>query len=283
MDHVMVAGGDGVRLHVQESGRRDGPSILFVHGSFQSHLAWRYQFESGLSDEFRLVAFDLRGHGMSEVPDRIEAYTNPRLWANDVAAVIEQRSLQRPVIVGWSYGGFVTCDYIRTYGAANVAGVNFVGWGVLMGRTERELRFVGRGWHDYYAGVTSDDLATNIAATRGFVRACVAQPPSNDDLEVTLAYNMVVPPFVRRAMTARPPDDFTSTLATLTVPVLGSQGEADCVTLPIATRHLLDACPTARGSFYPGVGHSPFMEEPERFNRELAAFTRAACKTPVAG
>jgi len=62
------------------------------------------------------VAFDLRGHGMSEAPPEVEAYTEPRRWAGDVAAVIEQLGLVRPLIVGWSYGGFVTCDYVRAFG-----------------------------------------------------------------------------------------------------------------------------------------------------------------------
>jgi pimeloyl-ACP methyl ester carboxylesterase len=35
--------------------------------------------------------------------------------------------------------------------------------------------------------------------------------------------------------------------------------------------HILATCPTAEASWYEGVGHTPFLEAPERFNRELAA------------
>jgi non-heme chloroperoxidase len=61
-----VSGGGGLRLHVREWGKPHGPAILFIHGWSQNHLCWARQYESPLADEFRLVAYDLRGHGMSE-------------------------------------------------------------------------------------------------------------------------------------------------------------------------------------------------------------------------
>ena len=114
MEIATVIGGGGTRLHVREWGRRDGPPILFVHGWSQHHLAWRHQIESALADEFRLVAIDLRGHGMSEAPTEVEAYTNGALWAADIAGVIAQRKLVKPVLVSWSFGGFVISDYLAS-------------------------------------------------------------------------------------------------------------------------------------------------------------------------
>src|SRR3954452_20768937 len=86
--HV-VRGGGGLRPHVREWGRADGPPILFIHRWSQCHLAWSRQSESALADEFRLVAYDLRGHGMSEAPLAPEHYTDAGLWADDVAAIID--------------------------------------------------------------------------------------------------------------------------------------------------------------------------------------------------
>ena len=94
-----VRGGSGLRLHVREWGKADGPPILFIHGLSQNHLCWAKQYESALADEFRLVACDLRGHGMSEAPLELEHYTDSQLWADDVAAIIEELALDRPVLV----------------------------------------------------------------------------------------------------------------------------------------------------------------------------------------
>ena len=108
-----VRGGGGLRLHVREWGDREGPPIVFVHGWSQSQLCWSRQIAGPLAEDFRLVTFDLRGHGMSEKPLDAEHYVDARLWADDLDAVIEQLELDRPVLVAWSYGGFVVTDYLR--------------------------------------------------------------------------------------------------------------------------------------------------------------------------
>ena len=63
-----IAGGGGLNLHVREWGNPAGLTILLVHGWSQSHLCWQRQLESTLAEDFRLVALDNRGHGMSDSP-----------------------------------------------------------------------------------------------------------------------------------------------------------------------------------------------------------------------
>src|SRR4029453_14962152 len=128
-----VRGGGGLRLHVREWGKADGPPILFIHGWAQNPLCWVKQYESALADEFRLVAVDLRGHGMSEAPLEAEHYTDGGLWADDVAAIVDELALERSVLVGWSYGAFVICDYVRKHGQARIAAIEFVEGVVKMG------------------------------------------------------------------------------------------------------------------------------------------------------
>jgi pimeloyl-ACP methyl ester carboxylesterase len=276
MESATVIGGGGTKLHVRDVGRRDGPPILFVHGWSQHHLAFRRQFESPLAEEFRLVALDLRGHGMSDVPADVAAYTSEETWAADIAAVIEQRGLTRPVIVAWSYGGYVVSDYLDRHGDGHVAGINYAGWSVVVG--EPVPRFVGRGFHDFHAGAISEDMPTEIAAMRGFVHACFGGPIPQEDLETILAFNVMTPRFVRYALTQKPHKDYAPVLAKLEVPVLISHGTAETVALPSAADYALRSYPTATVSWYEGAGHAPFVEDPGRFNRELADFTRAAQK-----
>ena len=170
-----VTGGGGVQLHVREWGKADGPPILFIHGWSQNHLCWDKQYESALRDEFRLVAFDLRGHGMSEAPPGPGPYTDDRLWADDLAAIIGRLGLERAVLVGWSYGAFVICDYIRAYGQDRVAAINFVEGAVKLGEAAFGT-LIGPGFLDHFVDATADDLPTNIRGMRGFVRACLAKP-----------------------------------------------------------------------------------------------------------
>ena len=271
-----VIGGNGVRLHVREWGKADAPAILFIHGWSQNHICWRKQYESELANAFNLVAFDLRGHGMSEAPEAREHYTQSQPWADDIAAIVEQLGLTHPVLVGWSYGGFVICDYIRAYGQDAIAGINFVGAAVTLDRAAFGV-LIGPGFLDHLPGATADDLPSNIQAIRAFVHGCTARPLPRDEYEIALGWNMVVPPKVRAALVTRVIDS-DDVLRSLERPILMTQGLSDKVILPAMGDHILKPCRTGNASWYPETGHAPFLEDTPRFNRELADFVRGLCR-----
>lgn len=265
-----VAGGGGLQLHVREWGRPDAPSILFIHGWSQNHLCWARQCRSSLADRFRIVAFDLRGHGMSDAPPEQEHYTDARLWAADIAAIIGQLRLGQTVLVGWSYGGFIICDYLRSFGQEAVAGIVFVDAAVTLGQSAFGT-LIGPGFLDHVPGATAGDFFTNIVAIRSFLRACTARPLSAEDYETALCWNIIVPARVRAALLARQINS-DDVLATLKKPLLVMQGESDRLVLRAMAEHILATCPTAKASWYAETGHAPFLEDTARFNRELAEF-----------
>jgi non-heme chloroperoxidase len=267
-----VRGGGGLRLHVREWGRADGPPILFIHGWSQSHLCWARQYQSDLADEFRLVAYDLRGHGMSEAPLEPEHYTDGALWADDLAAIIEQLGLERPVLVGWSYGGFILCDYVRAHGQDRIAAADLAGGVTTLGEAAFGT-LIGPGFLDHFADATADDLPTRIQGTRAMLKAFPAQPFPPDEVEILLASSMTVPAQIRANLMARQIDG-DDTLSILEVPLLVSHGRADTGVLPAMAEHILATCPSAEPSWYDGVGHTPHLEAPDRFNHELAELTR---------
>jgi pimeloyl-ACP methyl ester carboxylesterase len=269
-----VRGGGGLRLHVREWGKADGRPILFIHGWSQNHLCWAKQCESGLADEFRLVAYDLRGHGMSDAPLGPEHYTDGGLWADDVAAIIENLRLDRPVLVGWSYGAFVICDYIRAHGQERIAAIDFVEGAVKLGEKAFGT-LIGPGFLDHFVDATADDLPKNIAAMRAFLKVCASRSLPAEDFETALCWNIVVPAQIRAGLAARELD-CDDVLRALEAPLLVTQGRADTVVLPAMAEHILATCPTATASWYDGVAHLPHLEAPERFNGELAQLARRA-------
>lgn len=267
-----IKGGDGIALHVRDGGNPEGIPIIFLHGWSQSHMSWKRQYESELAGEFRLVAPDLRGHGMSDAPRETESYTDARLWADDVAAVIDTLNLDRPVLAAWSYGGFVASDYLRAYGQDAVRGLAYVAGAVTLDESAFGT-LIGTAFVDCVEGATQPDLSTTIDALRAFLRDCVEKPIPPDDFERALAFNAIVAPEVRSALVARTIDS-DDVLESMSIPVLAVQGTADRIVLPAMTEHILNTCPTATGAWYEGVGHMPFMEEPQRFNEDLATFAR---------
>ena len=273
LDHE-ISGGGGVKLHVREWGRMDGPEVLFIHGWSQCHMCWDKQVTSDLANEYRMIAMDLRGHGMSEKPEAEEAYTETRIWADDVAAVISTLGLKRPFIHAWSYGGLVVCDYIRHHGESHIGGINFVGAATTL-NADAFGTLIGPGFFEPFADATSDDLAQNIAAMRRFVRGVTHSPLPTEAFETALCWNMVVPPRVRGALGARNLNN-DDVLANLSVPVLVTHGLEDTVVLPAMGKHILEICPTAEASWYEAIGHAPMLEDPGRFNKEIRTSMVAA-------
>src|SRR5207237_9630170 len=196
-------------------------------------------------------------------------YRDDRLWADDLAAVIAAAGLKRPTLVAWSYGGRVVGDYVRAHGQDRIAAINYVA-----AITKADRTFWGPALR-YTAEMASNDLAVNVRASRRFVHACFAGRPAGEEMDTTLAYTMAIPAKARALVLNRTRDD-GGVLPTLRLPVLVTHGTMDRIILPAAGAYTASAVPGARLSLYDGVGHSPFFEDPTRFNRELAAFVRAA-------
>jgi non-heme chloroperoxidase len=112
---------DDVKLNVVEAGQMDGPPLVFVHGLASSWKAWEgVMADPQLAERYRLIAFDLRGHGQSDtalessqlMADGPDA--SSRLWSRDLDAVLAE--LESPVLVGWSFGSGVIQSWLYTHG-----------------------------------------------------------------------------------------------------------------------------------------------------------------------
>jgi non-heme chloroperoxidase len=262
---------DGLTISAQEWGNPNGPAIVFIHGFSQSHLSWMRQFDSDLAREFHIMTYDLRGHGNSDKPLEAARYRDSKAWGDEVQAVIDAAGLKRPVLVGWSYAGRVISDYVATHGADGIAGLNFV---------DAAIKFdpanVGENLKNLPL-MASEDLVTNITATRIFLHGCFSKQPSAGDFETMLAFNMMVPPKVRAGLSGRPLDA-TDLMSKLTIPVLVTHGSEDRNAKLTTAQYTASVIPGSKLSVYDGIGHSPFYEDTPRFNSELAAFVRAANK-----
>jgi len=269
---ITVKTPDGLTISAQEWGNPAGPEILFIHGFSQSHLSWMRQVNSDLAKEFRIVTYDLRGHGNSDKPLDPASYKNSKAWGDEVQAVIDAAGLKHPVLVGWSYAGRVISDYLSTHGAGQIAGINFVDASI-----KADPAFAGDNLKNLPL-MASEDLVTNITATRSFLHGCFSKQPSADDYEIMLAFNMMVLPKVRAGLAGRPLDA-TEMMSKLKLPVLVTHGAEDRNAKLATAQYTASVIPGAKLSVYDGIGHSPFYEDAPRFNTELAAFVRAAAKT----
>jgi len=275
----MIQGSGGVPISIQEWGNPDGPPILLIHGFAFSSVVWKNQIGE-LAKSARIVSMDLRGHGFSGKPWKTEDYSGRKVWADDVAAVIEAKKLDRPVIVGWSFGGNVALNYLRVYGSAKSRGL--VLSGTLAGLVDappppNPIEFgmpeqKGDGRIDNY-----HSFFDNIEWTARVMS--MKEPESRALLQKQLSLAMT-PPYVRRAMNGLELDnrDFATQLD---LPVLMIFGSMDGSIPASYVNQAVEILPQARSICYHGIGHSAFSERPARFNADLLAFVNETTGSTV--
>lgn len=272
----VVEGAGGVPLSVVTAGDPSKPAILLVHGIGQSYVSWENQLRAPLTDEFHVVAFDMRGHGNSGKPWNQDAYQDYRNYAGDVAAVIKATGIDRPVLVGWSYGTLVVSDYLRTYGASGLRAIVLVGaYGGLTPPPPPAPPALAAQMAKTREQQLSGNLENNIAAARSFSRFLTGHEMSPAWYQRATELSLMLPRYARRWMFDRPLANMDQ-IPKITIPLLINVGGKDGSTPENDARELAAKVPRADVSVYPDSGHSPFAEEPERFNRELAEFARAA-------
>lgn len=101
---------NGIETYYEEYG--DGTPIVFLHGAVSDHQLWAEQAQP-LTDEYTVIVYDLRGHGRTGGSDH-GSYTID-LYAEDLASLIEELELDRPVICGLSMGGWIGYEFATTY------------------------------------------------------------------------------------------------------------------------------------------------------------------------
>jgi len=274
-----VTGGGGVSLHVIEAGNPDGRPILFVHGFSQCSLAWRRQLDSDLADDFRLVALDLRGHGLSDKPK--DAYADSKLWADDINAVIRILSLDYPVLSGWSYGPLVILDYIRHYGEDAIGGIQFVG-GVTKLGSEEAVAVLTPEFIGLVPGFFSSDSEESVNSLRSLLRLCFSPEPAAQDFYMMLGYNVSVPPNIRQGLLSRSIDN-DDLLPKIGKPVLITHSADDAVVKPAIVDQHKASIAHAQIELMENVGHAVFWNDPPAFNQRLRAFCEGLEQTATAG
>ena len=198
---------------------RTGPPIVFVHGWSQSQLCWCAAGRAARSpSDFRIVTFDLRGHGMSEKPLDAGAYADARLWADDLARGhradrARAAGAGRVVLRRLRRHRLPRAPTARRRSPASTSSAarccctptfDHIGPGLL----ENAARRLRPG---------SADEHRRHPALPARLHRCGRS--SDDDWSTALCWNMVVPPEVRGALIARE-IDADDVLSRLSVPVL---------------------------------------------------------------
>ncbi|UOT02723.1 alpha/beta hydrolase [Rhodococcus opacus] len=265
-----TVGVDGTPLVYSVTGDPDARALVLLHGWAQSSKCWGPGVLDELAARYRVIAVDLRGHGYSGAPDT--GYADSAIWAGDVDAVLTAEGVTSgAVLLGWSYGGLVICDYLASHGTSAVDGVVLVGAITSIGRGEAGGK-VGAAMRAAIPGAMSEEPREAIRALGAFGNALTGPPEGKGaQSQALFGASLSTPPRVRAALFNRSAshDDL---LRSLDVPVLVLHGTEDSVVDVSAGRHAAELIPQARASFWEGCDHGPFVEDPERFVKEVGEF-----------
>ena len=111
---------DGVELFFQIQG--EGRPVVFIHGWSADHTKFDPQFEE-LSKKYKVITYDLRGHGKSERPEK--GLTLNR-FAIDLKELMEYLELKDVALVGWSMGTSIIFEYVKTYGVSGLSSITII-------------------------------------------------------------------------------------------------------------------------------------------------------------
>jgi pimeloyl-ACP methyl ester carboxylesterase len=102
---------DGVKIHYEVHG--SGPTLLLTHGYSSTSTMWNGQIDA-LSKNYKLVLWDMRGHGQSDYPEDPAAYSEA-LTISDMAALLDEVGATSAIVGGLSLGGYMSLAFYRSH------------------------------------------------------------------------------------------------------------------------------------------------------------------------
>jgi pimeloyl-ACP methyl ester carboxylesterase len=242
---------DIVKLHYVEAGQ--GTPVVLLHGFPLSCAIWREQIRD-LSQSYRVITPDLRGHGASPVPTGIYEMSH---LAGDVLALLDVLHIRQAFIIGHSMGGYVTLAAWR------LAPLRFLGMGLVASHAAADSE---EGRHGRYRmaeklGSEGSQVAVDAMLPKIFAAGQSLDSPLVEQVRqliVNTSCNGMIG--AQKGMAARP--DSTDLLPTINVPSLVLAGGRDQI-IPIErARATATAMPRSTLAIIDEAGHMPMLECP---------------------
>jgi pimeloyl-ACP methyl ester carboxylesterase len=251
---------EGARLRLRDSGPKDRPAVILVHGFGSSLDTWE-PWAQALSAQYRVIRFDLPGFGLSG-PDPTGDYTDAR-QLKILLGLMDQLGVARASLIGNSLGGRIAWNFAalhpdRVAKLVLVSPDGFASPGFEYGKPPQVPLMMKA--LPYVA--PREMLKQNLVIA-------YARPEALSEETVTRTRDMMLVPGVRRAILARMEQvilrEPAPTLARIKAPVLLLWGEKDAM-IPISNSadYLRDLPPGAKLVRLPDLGHVPFEEDPAR-------------------
>jgi len=259
----------GSRIHYWTSGGDDGPTVICIHGVTLDHGTWDGQVPALLDAGYRVITWDLRGHGASRP---MGEGLSIHLATQDLKALLDKTEVARSVLVGQSFGGSVAQEFLRLY-PDRVSALVLVGAPELGHRYPLQHRLFGR--------------------TRPLVLRLWPERHLRRTIPAFMSAKPEVQRYVAEANQALSKADFVAVTRAalegmlgydraeeLDVPVLLTHGENEAAWLVGMLRSWAASDALVTCHPVPGAGHLANHDSPTAFNETLIGFLG---RLPISG
>ena len=261
----------GPRVHYRDEGPRDASVIVLLHGSNADLHTWQ-PWVDRLKDRFRLIRFDQRGHGLTGAAPA-GGYDSDA-FAGDILAFADALKLDRFVLAGNSMGGANAARFAMRH-PRRLQGLVLIDAGGAPVRREGGGNLAFTVLRMPVIGPLASQMMQRSLVERS-LRQSVANQAVVTPAAVDRYWELARLPGNSRATRERfalPWAQFTAAeVSRITVPTLVMWGREDSLIPYEAAGWFMAHLPDARLVAYPGIGHLPMEEAPERSAADLAAF-----------
>jgi 3-oxoadipate enol-lactonase len=255
---------NGVTLSYLDEGAHDAPVVIFIHGFPFNKFMWETQIMA-LKSHCRVIAYDIRGHGNSDV-GKEEFSIN--LFAKDLLDFMDALKIDKAMLCGLSMGGYIALTAIKNYPERFDALVLSDTQCIADTPEAKEKRLKAiESIQEIGVGTYADESLKNlfapesltarkdeVAAVRGMI-VCTR--------EQTLFKTL-------RALYER--EETCSALRDISVPVLIMVGKEDKITPPAAAEFMHEKIENSLLFIIDQAGHLSNLENPGAFNEQLGKF-----------
>jgi pimeloyl-ACP methyl ester carboxylesterase len=254
-DHAGYASVNGTRLYYEVAG--SGPALVFLHAFGCDRRLWDAQVEY-FSSRYRVVRYDARGYGKSDVPAGV-----PYAHGEDLRALLDHLEISDAVLCGVSMGGQNAIELALRH-PARVRALVLVSFSLQGFPFSKEIV-------ELFAATARAARTSGVEAARELFLASSVVGAAADAVRPMLAdysgwhwlndspVDALKPPMMER-------------LGELTLPTLAMLGATNPADVRAAFDYFVERVPAAKQIVFPGIGHFVNLEAPDEFNRRVEEF-----------
>jgi len=255
-----------VHINYVERGMPQGVPVVFIHGFPFNHSMWEPQMLA-LPNEYRAIAYDVRGHGESDVAD---ALYSMEFFVDDLIALLDHLVLKQVVLCGLSMGGYIALRAIERH-PDRVKGLVLCDT-----RSEADPN---EGKVKRSASIKAVKTSGVKAFAEGFVKAVFApqtfdkNPAAVESIKTAIVANSPLG-ICGTLLALASRTDTTAALANIKVPTLILVGEHDTLTPVAASQAMHEKIAGSELHIIPNAAHMSNIENPDVFNAALLKFLK---------